>query len=169
MIKQFKKSQVIIGAIAALLIVTAVTVFVVSQSNQNSAQIDTSTPDFTTILPKGKTIKELGGWVRFASPNTSDTVYAYNYNDSIDGIAISVTEQPLPSTFTGDVDSHVAEFAKGFNATNIVKADDITLYIGTNFKGPQSVIFTKKGLLILIKSENKIKNAAWSSYAASLQ
>lgn len=165
----FKKNHLIIGVIATLVILGAATAFILFQMNQNTLQTNVNTPDFKTILPKGKTIKELGGWVRFASPNTTDTVYAYNYNDSIDGIAISVTEQPLPSTFTDDVDRHVADFAKSFNATDTVKAGDTTLYIGTNFKGPQSVIFTKKGLLMLIKSENKIKNVAWVSYAASLQ
>lgn len=169
MIRRLKKSHLIIGTVIIALIISGIVIAIVVSSQQKNAPSDADAPSYTTVLPKGKTIADLGGWVHFTSHDDAGAVHAYNYNDTIDGVAISVTEQPLPSSFTGDVDSHVAEFAKSFDANDTVKAGDTIVYIGTNSKGPQSVIFTKNNLLILIKSEKTIKNTAWSSYAGSLQ
>ncbi|MEO5950616.1 MAG: hypothetical protein ABIQ04_04165 [Candidatus Saccharimonadales bacterium] len=121
--------------------------------------------EYQTVLPVGKTINTLGGWKR-VSPPDSDPVYAYI--DAIDGIAVSVSQQPLPKSFEGDVDSKVAELAKKFNATTKVDASGTTVYIGTSAKGPQSIIFTKNGILILVKSQEKITDASWIKYAKSL-
>lgn len=169
MMQRLQKKHLIIGAIIVVLVVGGIITTIVIQSQRKDTLSGVDAPSYATVLPAGKTIADLGGWIHFTSHNDTGAVHAYNYNDSIDDIAISVTEQPLPSSFTGDVDGHVAEFAKSFDANDVVKAGDTTVYIGTNSKGPQSVIFTKNNLLILIKSEKTIKNTTWSSYVASLQ
>jgi hypothetical protein len=117
------------------------------------------------VLPKGKDISELGGWKRVSPPNT-DPVFAYN--DAIDGVPISVTQQPLPQSFKNDAVNQTAEVAKKFNATNKIDAGTIDVYVGTSAKGPQSVIFTKGKLLVLIKSEKKVKDTSWAAYAQAL-
>lgn len=155
---------IIIGSILVLLIV--VTIIAIRKADQKPAQTIIQDTGYSTVLPSNKSIAQLGGWLR-VSPAESSPVYAYN--DTIDGVAISVSEQPIPTSFEGSVDSHVAELAKSYDATSTVKSGDTTVYIGSSAKGPQSVIFTKNNLLILIKSEKPIKNTAWSSYAASLQ
>lgn len=118
------------------------------------------------MLPKGKSIKELGGWKR-VSPPKNDPVFAYL--DTIDGVPVSVSQQPLPRSFESDTNNQVAELAKKFNATDTINAGGATAYVGTSSKGPQSVIFTSGDLLILIKSEKKISDASWAKYAESLK
>lgn len=128
-----------------------------------SAAVDSL--EYQTILPDGKSINDLGGWKR-VSPSKSDPVYAYI--DTIGETSINVSEQPLPKSFIGDTDDQVAELAKKFSATNKVDAEGITIYVGTSSKGPQSAIFTKNSLLVLIKSQEKIDDASWISYVKSL-
>lgn len=121
--------------------------------------------EYQTILPDGKSISELGGWRR-VSPSKSDPVFAYT--DRIGEASINVSQQPLPKSFIGDTDDEVAELAKKFNATTKIDAGGITVYVGSSAKGPQSAIFTKNSLLILIKSQEKIDDASWSKYIKSL-
>ncbi|MFZ1301224.1 MAG: hypothetical protein WAQ27_01425 [Candidatus Microsaccharimonas sp.] len=122
-------------------------------------------PAFQPVLPLGKSIEELGGWER-VSPPENDPVYAFT--DSINGVSINVSQQELPKTFVGNVDSKVAEVAKNYNATTEFKAGDTKVYIGTSAQGPQSVIFIKDNLLVLIKSQKKIEQDAWKEYIQSL-
>jgi len=125
----------------------------------------TEAPTYLTVLPQGKTIATLGGWQR-VSPTDSDPVYAFA--DSINGTGITVSEQPLPASFKDDVDAQIAALAKGYDATDQITAGDTTVYIGTNAKGPQSVILTKDNLLILIKSQDTLSNGDWKNYISSL-
>lgn len=122
-------------------------------------------PTYETVLPKDKSVRELGGWKR-VSPPEKEPVFAYA--DTIDGIPITVSQQPLPQNFTANTDSQVAELAQKFNATNKLEAEGMTIYVGTSSKGPQSVIFTKNKLLILIKSDKKVSDTSWIAYAKSL-
>lgn len=120
--------------------------------------------EYQTVVPEGKSISDLGGWKR-VSPTKSDPVYAYV--DSIDGVAISVSQQPLPKS-KGGAGDQVADIAKRFNATAKIDANGTTVYLGTSAKGPQSAILTKNDLLILIKSQSKIDDKSWGKYAKSL-
>lgn len=130
-----------------------------------STENTTFTPSISTVLPKGKSIQSLGGW-NLVSPAGNDPVYAYV--DSINGVAITVSQQTLPKSLQQDTDAKVAELAKAYSATNKIAAGEVSVYIGTNAKGPQSVIFTKEGLLIMIKSKGTIKESDWATYIQSL-
>lgn len=121
--------------------------------------------DYATILPEGSSISQLGGWKRVSPPN-EDPVFAYT--DTVAKVSISVSQQPLPASFKGDVSNKVAELAKRFNATSTIDADGSKVYIGTSAKGPQSLIFTKNNLLILIKSQGKVEDKTWQAYINSL-
>lgn len=121
---------------------------------------------YQTVLPSGKSIDDLGGWQRI-SPPEGDPVFAYN--DSIDGISVNVSQQPLPRSLKESPDQWVADLAKKFNATTRISADGNPVYVGTSAKGPQSAIFRKDELLVLIKSESKIEDQSWATYARSLQ
>ena len=166
----FKKRLLVIGVIIVLIIVSIIVGLIIHQHNvdkkaaASSAKIITN-PGYQTVLPEDKTIAQLGGWERI-SPPKSDPVFAYN--DKIDNVSISVSEQPLPASFAGDVDAQVAELAKKFNATNKITAGDTTAYLGTSAKGPQSVIFIKINLLVLIKSQSKVSDDAWVKYIKAL-
>lgn len=123
-------------------------------------------PKFTTILPDGKTIHDLGGWTR-VSPDTTAPVFAYK--DTLDGTPIIVSQQVLPDTFTGDVNEQVAELAKQYNATERLPVAGGIAYVGTSSKGPQSVIANKYNLLILIRASVKHTDDSWTAYLASLR
>ncbi len=123
-------------------------------------------PTYETVTPKGKSIDDLGGWQR-VSPANSNPVFAYS--DKIGDVSISVSQQPLPESFKKNTDSHVADLAKKFSATTKLDAGTIKAYIGTSAKGPQSVIFSQKETLVLIKSQKNIDTKAWVRYISSLQ
>ena len=146
----------IIWATAVAIVLTVVIAVVYSVVSSRLA----SSPSFQAILPDSKSINVLGGWTRISPPGDPQ---AFAYSDSIDSVIIRVSEQELPTT------SSVTDIAKGYNATDKITAGKTTVYIGNNFKGSQSVIFAKNGLLILIGSASTINNDAWASYIDSLQ
>jgi hypothetical protein len=124
-----------------------------------------STPDYDTILPSSKTIAQLGGWTR-VSPPDRNPVFAYI--DKIGSTQVNVSEQPLPKGFEIESDGQLEQLAAGFKANQKITAGSTQIYIGTSAKGPQSVIFSKSDLLVLIKSVVKISNDQWISYVNSL-
>lgn len=132
----------------------------------SAADKDYTNPDYQTVLPRGESASEFGGWKR-VSPPQNDPVFAYA--DNIDGVAISVSEQPLPDAFKGDVDSKMSDLAAKFNATDKLTADDTVVYVGTSVKGPQSTLFTMKNVLVMIKSQKKIADTSWTDYVKSLR
>ena len=167
-----KKVYILVFAVAVIGVVGASTVIrheqkvAQTQSSQNNVNEILENLEYQTVLPESKSITQLGGWRR-VSPSDSDPVYAYT--DKINDVAISVSQQPLPESFKqGGIDSNVADVAKKFNATASFDAGTTTAYSGTSAKGPQSVIFTKNSLLILIKSQANIDEDAWVRYVKSL-
>jgi hypothetical protein len=141
-----------------------------TNDNQDSSYTVTDlkkgTPDYSTVAPTGKDIDSLGGWTRISPPN-SDPVYAYA--DKIGKVSISVSEQPLPDNLKEDTANGIAQLARSFNANEKITIGKTTVYIGTSGDGPQSVIFTKNSLLVLIKSSDKIKSDLWATYINSMQ
>lgn len=154
---------VIISLVAVCCVAAGI---LIRNSADGSSAAGVKTPSYETALPKGKSISELGGWKR-VSPPKNDPVFAFT--DTIDGVPISVSEQPLPQSFKTDTGNQVAQLAQKFSATDKLEAGGTTVYIGTSSKGPQSVIFAKNNVLILIKSEKKITDTSWAAYAQSLQ
>jgi hypothetical protein len=122
-------------------------------------------PTYQTIVPSNKPSSSLT-WQR-VSPPGSDPVFAYA--DTIDGVSIFVSQQPIPDSFQPNVDDKVAQLAASYTATDKISAGSTPVYVGTSAQGPQSVIFSKNNLLVLIKSASKISDDAWTSYANSLQ
>jgi hypothetical protein len=128
--------------------------------------VDSVRPDYDTILPLGKTIQELGGWGRVSPPGKAPV---FAYVDSIDGVHIRVSQQPLPASFKKDLPGQLAGLAEQFNAKEKLTAGDTTIYVGTSIKGPQSAVLSKKSLLILISADSKLSNKQWTDYIWILQ
>lgn len=126
----------------------------------------TGKPDYETVLPYGKPISDFGGWVR-VSPPEKNPVFAYA--DKLDGVLINVSEQPIPDTFKANMAGSMESLAKQFAANDKTTAGDLTVYIGTSAQGPQSVLFTKGNLLILMKSATKVSNTTWTTYIETLK
>ena len=123
-------------------------------------------PTFKALLPSKKSAASLGGWYR-VSPAGTDAVNAFV--DRIGTVQVIVSEQPLPKPFINDAERQVAQLATNYNAQKKLTVGATTAYIGTSESGPQSVIFTKAGLLILIKSSAHLENNDWSDYINALE
>ncbi len=177
--KLSRRSALTAGAIATIAVVSLGYYFTQSKDGANTAaSADTADtaqkppgivrgdPTYRTLAPAGKDIADLGGWARISPPG-KDPVYAFA--DKIGGIGISVSQQPLPQNLKSDTEAQIKKLAGDFNATEKVTAGDTILYMGTSVDGPQSVIFSKSGLLILIKSASQIPNGQWVTYVDSLR
>lgn len=125
------------------------------------------TPNFTPVLPEGKSIEQLDSWQKLTPPNGGTSYYAYN--DTLAGVSIVVSQQVLPGKIKNNPDNEMADIARSTNLTVKFKANDTQVYLGNNAKGPQSVMFTKKGLLFNIKSWSEIQNADWIGYINALK
>jgi hypothetical protein len=135
------------------------------QVHSSKSDETSNAPNFDPLLPKGKTIESFGGWEKLTSP-TGDTFHIYV--DTINGVTVNVSQQLLPGKFKSDINNKMLDVARAENANVKLNVDDIKVYIGTSAKGPQSVIFTKNGLLISIKSWATIPDAEWIAYIKSL-
>lgn len=124
------------------------------------------TPDFATVLPEGKDVEDLGGWARISPPDKDP---AFAYVDVLDGVQLNVSQQQLPNNFKQDKDGELAKLAEQFSANQKITVGENVVYIGTSSKGPQSVITSIDGLLILIKSSGPLNNEQWSGYIDSLE
>jgi hypothetical protein len=162
---RFVHSKKAIAITIAILIGGSLLIWLLLRQHEVNVNSRAKMPEYQTVLPGTKPISELGGWRRI-SPPQKDPVFAYA--DTIGDIPISISQQPLPASFQSDVGGQVAEMAKKFNATTKIDASGTKVYIGTSVKGPQSAILTKNGLLILIKSQSKVDDAAWAEYVKSL-
>lgn len=136
-----------------------------THSSSQPAALPKETPPFPALLPIGKSANDLGGWTRI-SPTNNDATYAYV--DHIGSTQINVSQQVLPKSFRDNIDDSIRTLAESFDARETIRAGDITVYIGTSVKGPQSIIFTKNNLLILIKSSGKIAEPLWQNYIKDL-
>ncbi len=161
----FNKIPLVIAGGILLLVVAGLLLWHTFAKADHTSKDHASTPTYQTISPGGQSVSQLGGWRRVSPPN-SQPVYAYD--DSIGGVSISVSQQPLPSSFATNTDEKIAQLAKSYNATNKLATGDTTVYIGTSAKGPQSVIFTKNNLLVLIKSQSAVNDQAWKQYIIGL-
>ncbi len=168
--KKFGKKKLALAAcLVLLLIASSVAWWFFTRSEASNVFGTTSEktaekPKFKTVQPETKDGKPKE--LQRVSPPESEPVFAYA--DTIDGVSVIVSQQPLPKDFKSHVDESVEKVAKDFEATTKLKADDTTIWVGTSAKGPQSVVLTKNNLLILIKSQKKVSDQAWTTYVKSL-
>lgn len=179
--KAFKKNPVrfLLGGLAAAIL----GVFIIGLLNRptktpagppvDKAKTGTSeaiplnqTPEFSVLLPQGKTAKDVGGFAR-VSPSGAPSAYAYR--DTVNDVDFLVTQQLLPETMKKEPSKEVEKLAISYNATQSVKTEKAEFFIGTNTNGQQSVITYTKSLLILIKTSGKLSNERWQSYIEDLK
>lgn len=141
-----------------------------SSTSKNTTSTDSTqvsnTPPFNALLPEGKSIESLGGWQKLTPPESEPT---YVFLDSVDGVTVNVSQQTLPNSLKGNTESGIAAVAKGYNADRTLDTGATSAYIGNSVKGPQSIIFSKNGILVLIVSESQLDDARWVTYLESLR
>lgn len=160
--RALKRSIILLLCLSALAVAGLVWLILMQPSSSKNHSSKT-TPHYQTALPKDHAISALGGW---ATPPNSPPVFTYT--DQVGGATLHVSEQQLPASFKANPTSTVAQMATQFGATDKVTAGSTTVYIGTSVKGPQSVIFVKNNLLILVRTDKAIPDSAWQTYAANL-
>jgi len=136
------------------------------QVHSSKADETNVAPNFEPVLPQGKTIDSLGGWQKLNSPS-GDVFYVFV--DTVSGVTVNVSQQQLPGKFKGDLTNKMTELSRAYNANNKLDADGVRVYVGTSAKGPQSVLFSKNGLLVLMKSWATLPDSAWIAYVKSFQ
>ena len=141
----------------------------ISGVQQSSATVaencDGNTPDFNILTPGGASADSLGGCV--ASPPDNENSY-FVFLDTVQGINIQVTEQILPEEFATDTDNKLANLAENYNRT-ITADGNITVRLGASSSGDQFLIFSKSGLLIIIKAAGTLNDGQWVEYIDSLK
>jgi hypothetical protein len=171
-----KRTRTTVGVMTVLAIISLGSYFTLNgsfstvpedaQAVTGAPLLKKGTPNYKTLLPTGKTIESLGGWTR-VSPPEKNPVFAYV--DRLGNSQINVSQQPLPDDFKSDAEQKIEELALGFKASEKITMGNTIVHIGTSAKGPQSVIFSKNDLLILIKSTVHIDNNLWAEYISTLQ
>lgn len=137
-----------------------------SENQPLTGELTKGTPQYDTILPGGTSISKYGGWTRVSPPNRNPV---FAYSDAIGKVPIIVSQQPLPQELAAQPSQQVGLLAKGYHAEKKIKVGSTEVYIGTSAKGPQSVIFTKNNLLVLIKASAGISEEQWRQYVGSLR
>ena len=123
------------------------------------------TPEFSVLSPNGQGVSSQGGFA-LVSPVGKDPVYAYV--DKLNNVNIRVSQQQLPQNFKDD-SLALAKLAGDYNASRTLSVGDMTVYIGRSEKGPQSLIFGRDDLLILISSDGEIADQDWITYIEKLK
>lgn len=154
-----KKRWLVGGMIVAIILTGILTAWLL----RPSSNLRSVSPDFKALTPNNSK----PNWKQ--SKPEGSTTPVYIYTDTIHDVPIKVSEQPLPPSFRDDPASKIAEVAGGFNATNTMQVEGMTVYIGTSTKGPQSVLFSDGKLLVLIKSDLTISSGAWADYIKTLR
>ena len=90
------------------------------------------------------------------------------YDDEINAVKASISQQPLPETFKDNPDDNVKRIAADFAATEKLSIDNQNMYYGRDENGPQTLILTKKGVLIFINTPKLVEIEALKLYAYNL-
>lgn len=132
-----------------------------ASKSYTSSKLEKGTPNFTTLLPAGKTIEDFGGWTRTGPPTASPV---YGYADKIGDIAITVNEQPVPDSLkkAGEIEKLTEAYS------HKVAVEGVNIYIGTSAKGPDRAIVIKNNLLIIITADGHPTDQEWADYVGSL-
>lgn len=119
-------------------------------------------PKFDIVTPAGRDIK------KESIQYDAEKNFA-KYDDQIDGVQISVSQQPVPNNFKGNEAAELKLVAEGFAAKDQLQTDnDVAAYIGRSAKGPQTVILIKKDKLMFIKTASQIDVKSIEVYVNNL-
>jgi hypothetical protein len=166
---KFTRKRLIIGGVACLMLIGSIGILkaVVGKDAAVTTGVlgeAAKEPEFKTVLPEGN------------AEATSSKKIAYDpkrkvasFTDTINGVDITVSQQPLPESFESDPSGQLKKVAENFNAKKEIKAGGLTAYIGTSAKGPQSVVFVRGDLLIFLFSQREIPDQIWGTYILSLE
>jgi len=92
------------------------------------------------------------------------------FDDQIDSIAISVTEQTLPDNFKSSPASSLESLAKQMNATDSIETTSAgTIYVQQSAQGAQTAIFIRSNILGFVRTQNEVGVSKIAMYIDSLK
>lgn len=124
-----------------------------------------SRPTFVPVAPKDKP--------QLAQGNSRGTAFdgrrdSYSYTDSMGGVPFTVSEQPMPATFSS-ASQGLAAVAKSVGASTVIPTKGLSAYETNNSKtSTQTIVFSVNNLLVFIQSYFPHNNGAWAQYINSL-
>ena len=149
----------IISAFACLAVVAVGITQYLGKNNANTPQVsgeaEQKKPDFTLIMPGGK----INGKIAYNSEKKVASIQS-----QIGDSPVIISQQPIPSGFKPDPAGETAQLAKELNANDKLEGNGFTAHLGQSIKGPQTVLFTKSGTLVFIKSTETIPKEQWTEY-----
>lgn len=162
------RQMIVGGSVAGALIVGIIGFNVISgllsdDKKEVAGASTTTEPTFDTVLPEGEKEKTSSKKLGFDAERQ-----VASFTDNIGNVAITVSQQPLPEPFKANPDEEVKKLAEGFSANEVINESNPKAYLGTDEKGPQTVIFHKNGLLVFIQSASKLDKEQWSEYITKL-
>jgi hypothetical protein len=161
----YKQLGIGAGSLAVVLVIGVVALNIKNKDHNTGEKGVLSAADqqanFDTLTPESST-------------KASDKRYnterkVVSFTDTIGGIDITISQQQLPDGFKDNTQEQVKKLAESFSANEVLSTANPTSYLGTSIKGPQTVIFTKNGLLVFIQSTKKIDNHDWAEYITNLK
>lgn len=176
-IKIPNKNRTLIVGVASLLLITlgivAVNKYLLNNNNSGAevagsskvvgqeVPTPTNDPTFSIVKPQGRDLPKekiiFDPRRKFAK-----------FEDEINGVPISVSQQPLPEGIKSDPVSGTSKLAKDFGAAEEITVDGTRINYGQDEKGQQTVILTKNGLLIFILTSAQTDKEGLKIYAGNL-
>lgn len=170
------KRNIAIGSVALILIVAGIVVgnkYLFGDKNSGAEVAGTSKvtkeevpeptndPTFAIAKPQGR---ELPKEKIIFDPKRKFA----KFEDDINGIPISVSQQPIPDGIKSDPVAGTTKLAKDFGAAEEITVDGTKINYGQDEKGQQTVILTKNGLLIFILTSAQTDKEGLKIYAGNL-
>lgn len=165
----YKKLGFVAGAFIVVVVVGVIATQIHSSKGNESGQTGVlgakdERPNFDYLLPNGKVSDTTGNTGSFNKE--SKTV---SYADSIGGVKIVIHQTPLADELKNDTEAKVKEIAEKNAFSKTLATANPTAYLGTSARGQQTVMFSKKSLLVFIQSEEGIDEHDWAEYITNLK
>ena len=149
----------IISAFACLaVVVVGITQYTGKKSTNKpevSGEAEQIKPEFTLIMPGGK----IEGKISYNAERKTAGMQT-----SIGNKKVTISQQAIPEGFKPDPAGETAQLAKEINANDKLEGNGFTAHLGQSIKGPQTVLFTKSGTLVFIKSTETIPKEQWTEF-----
>lgn len=171
------KKHIITTTVGATILVLFLVIppFFIKKTGQNvQKDLQTSSdnkPAYAPLVPSvqdGSSSSSTTGDIVKETAHYDATKQLYQFKDTYKGIALVVSEQPLPDGVKSNPD-RLKNIADSIGASESVDTIDGKLYASPSEKATsQRVVYASKQLLIFITASGVLKHADWVAYVQSL-
>ncbi len=177
-IKNRQYQKVAGGSVVALIVVFAISNTLLNSNKSESGASDSqsTTTDQSASKPD-PVIHDVPFKIFLPDKDLPKEAVSYNpnkkfakFDDQIDSVAISVTEQALPDNFKASPASSLESLAKQMNATDSIETTSAgTIYVQQSAQGAQTAIFIRSNILGFVRTQNEVGVSKIAVYIDSLK